>query len=33
MKTTKKSELISLKNNILVVNDIEYDHQGKCIRK
>ncbi len=31
MKNTKKSELISLKNNMLVVNDIEYDHQGNIL--
>lgn len=31
MKSTKKSELISLKNNMLIVNNIEYDHQGNIL--
>lgn len=31
MKSTKKSQVIRLKNNILVVNDIEYDHQGNVL--
>lgn len=31
MKSTKKSELISLKNNMLIVNNIEYDHQGNVL--
>ncbi len=31
MKNTKKSDIISLKNNTLIVNDIEYDHQGNVL--
>lgn len=31
MKSTKKSQVIRLKNNMLVVNNIEYDHQGNIL--
>ena len=31
MKSTKKSQVIRLKNTMLVVNNIEYDHQGNIL--
>ncbi|EPP7233596.1 hypothetical protein ACTOJ1_000501 [Shigella flexneri] len=31
MKNNKKIQKISIKNNMLIINDIEYDHQGNIL--